>query len=93
MVADAPTFPEVYGRIDAALKDKRVLIYNSAFDINILKLLLSPSQLADFKTKKALRLLMEWAAQWREIGAIITKIISIFPSWKPPSVGRLHGRF
>jgi DNA polymerase-3 subunit epsilon len=35
MVADAPTFPEVYPT-DAALKDKRVLIYNSAFDIKIL---------------------------------------------------------
>ncbi|MEG3909649.1 3'-5' exonuclease [Microcoleus sp. w2-18bC1] len=34
MVADAPTFPEVYPT-DAALKDKRVLIYNSAFDIKI----------------------------------------------------------
>jgi DNA polymerase-3 subunit epsilon len=34
-VADAPTFPEVYPT-DAALKDKRVLIYNSAFDIKIL---------------------------------------------------------
>jgi DNA polymerase-3 subunit epsilon len=35
MVAAAPTFPEVYPT-DAALKDKRVLIYNSAFDIKIL---------------------------------------------------------
>jgi DNA polymerase-3 subunit epsilon len=34
-VADDPTFPEVYPT-DAALKEKRVLIYNSAFDIKIL---------------------------------------------------------
>jgi DNA polymerase III epsilon subunit-like protein len=37
MVTDAVTFTEVYPRIDAALKDKRVLIYyNSVFDIKIL---------------------------------------------------------
>jgi DNA polymerase-3 subunit epsilon len=33
MVADAPTFHEVYSRIHAVLKDKLLLIYNSAFDI------------------------------------------------------------
>ena len=36
MVADAPTFPQVYPRIDAALKKKRVIIYNASFDIKIL---------------------------------------------------------
>ncbi|MEG4959839.1 MULTISPECIES: 3'-5' exonuclease [unclassified Microcoleus] len=64
MVADAPTFPEVYPRIDAALKDKRVLIYNSAFDIKILNYCCKLHGLPILKFKERSDCLMEWAAQW-----------------------------
>jgi DNA polymerase-3 subunit epsilon len=36
MVAEAPSFPEVYPGIAEVLEGKRVLIYNSSFDIKIL---------------------------------------------------------
>ena len=64
MVADAPTFPEVYPRIDAALKDKRVLIYNSAFDIKILNYCCRLHTLPILKLAKCSDCLMEWVAQW-----------------------------
>ena len=64
MVADAPTFPEVYPRIDAALKDKRVLIYNSAFDIKILNYCCQLHSLPSFRLTKRSDCLMEWVAQW-----------------------------
>ena len=65
MVADAPTFPEVYPRIDAALKEKRVLIYNSAFDIQILNYCCRLHNLLILKLAERSNCLMEWAAQWR----------------------------
>ncbi|MDP8935009.1 MAG: 3'-5' exonuclease [Cyanobacteriota bacterium] len=64
MVADAPTFPEVYPRIDAALKDKRVLIYNSAFDIKILNYCCRFHTLPILNLTKRSACLMEWVAQW-----------------------------
>jgi DNA polymerase-3 subunit epsilon len=64
MVADAPTFPEVYPRIDAALNDKRVLIYNSAFDIKILNYCCRLHSLPILKLAKRSECLMEWVAQW-----------------------------
>ena len=64
MVATAPTFPEVYPRIDAALKDKRVLIYNSAFDIQILNYCCQLHSLPILKLAKRSDCLMEWVAQW-----------------------------
>ncbi|MEG4353446.1 3'-5' exonuclease [Microcoleus sp. LAD1_D5] len=63
MVADAPTFPEVYPT-DAALKDKRVLIYNSAFDIKILNYCCRLHSLPVLKLAKRSDCLMEWVAQW-----------------------------
>ncbi len=64
MVATAPTFPEVYPRIDAALKDKRVLIYNSAFDIKILNYCCQLNGLPSLMLTKRSDCLMEWVAQW-----------------------------
>lgn len=64
MVADAPSFPEVYPRIDAALKDRRVLIYNSAFDIKILNYCCQLHRLPSLMLTKRSDCLMEWAAQW-----------------------------
>ena len=64
MVADAPTFLEVYPRIDAALKDKRVLIYNSASDIKILNYCCRLHTLPILKLAKRSDCLMEWVAQW-----------------------------
>lgn len=64
MVVDAPTFPEVYPHIDVALKDKRVLIYNSAFDIQILNYCCRLHSLPILKLAKRSDCLMEWVAQW-----------------------------
>lgn len=36
MVADAPTFPEVYPGIRAAIEDKTVVIYNARFDRGVI---------------------------------------------------------
>jgi DNA polymerase-3 subunit epsilon len=63
VVADAPTFPEIYPT-DAALKDKRVLIYNSAFDIKILNYCCRLHSLPVLKLAKRSDCLMEWVAQW-----------------------------
>jgi DNA polymerase-3 subunit epsilon len=63
MVIDAPTFPEVYST-DAALKDKRVLIYNSAFDIQILNYCCQLHSLPSLRLTKRSDCLMEWVAQW-----------------------------
>ncbi|MEG4207682.1 3'-5' exonuclease [Microcoleus sp. Pol7_A1] len=63
MVADAPTFHEVYPT-DAALKDKRVLIYNSAFDIKILNYCCRLHTLPILKLAERADCLMEWVAQW-----------------------------
>lgn len=64
LVADTPTFPEVYLRIDAALKDKQVLIYNSAFDIKILNYCCQLHGLPSLMLTKRSDCLMEWVAQW-----------------------------
>jgi len=63
VVANAPTFPEVYPT-DAALKDKRVLIYNSAFDIKILNYCCRLHSLPVLNLAKRSDCLMEWVAQW-----------------------------
>ncbi|MEG4407236.1 3'-5' exonuclease [Microcoleus sp. MON2_D5] len=64
MVADAPTFPEVYPRIDAAVKNKRVLIYNSAFDLQILNYCCRLHSLPILKLAKRSDCLMQWVVQW-----------------------------
>ncbi|MEG5236954.1 3'-5' exonuclease [Microcoleus sp. AT9b-C3] len=79
MVADAPSFPEVYPRIDAALKDKRVLIYNSAFDIKILNYCCQLHSLPILKLTKRSDCLMEWAAQWRGYWSYYYEDYKYFP--------------
>jgi DNA polymerase-3 subunit epsilon len=63
MVADAPIFPEVYPT-DAVLKDKRVLIYNAAFDIKVLNYCCRLHNLPILNLGKRFDCLMEWVAQW-----------------------------
>jgi DNA polymerase-3 subunit epsilon len=65
MVADAPTFPEVYPRIVEVLKDKRILIYNAEFDIKILNYCCYLHGLPILNLKQRSECLMEWTAQWR----------------------------
>ncbi|MEG3833914.1 3'-5' exonuclease [Microcoleus sp. Z1_C3] len=79
MVADAATFPEVYPRIDAALKDKRILIYNSAFDIKILNYCCRLHSLPILKLTKRSECLMEWAAQWRGYWSYYYEDYKYFP--------------
>ena len=62
MVADAPIFPEVYPPIDAVIKDKRVIIYNAAFDIKILNYCCWLHNLPILKLAKRSDCLMEWVA-------------------------------
>ena len=64
MVALAPTFPEVYPRIVEALEGKRVLIYNSSFDIKILDYCRRLHGLPSFKLTKRSECIMEWHARW-----------------------------
>ncbi|MEG4293997.1 hypothetical protein Q5692_37500 [Microcoleus sp. C2C3] len=63
MVSDASTFPEVYLRIDGVLKDKRLLIYNSAWDFKILNSCCRLQTLLILKLTKRSDCLMEWVAQ------------------------------
>ena len=64
IVANAPPFSEVYPRIAEVLKDKRILIYNAAFDIKILNYCCNQYGLPILMLKKRSDCLMEWAAQW-----------------------------
>lgn len=79
MVAAAPTFCEVYPRIVKALKDKRVLIYNSAFDIKILNYCCRLHGLPILKLQKRSECLMEWAAQWGGDWSYYYKDYKYFP--------------
>lgn len=79
MVADAPSFPEVYPCIDAALKDKRVFIYNSAFDIKILNYCCKLHGLPILNLNKRSECLMEWAAQWGGDWSYYYKDYKYFP--------------
>ena len=67
MVADAPTFPEVYPRIVEALENKRVLIYNSNFDVQILAYCRRLHNLEGLRLKKRSECIMEWYAQWEGV--------------------------
>ena len=64
MVAKAPTFPEIYPQIVAALEGKRAFIYNAAFDIKILNYCRNLHKLASFNLSKRYECIMEWHAQW-----------------------------
>jgi len=64
MVTDAATFSKVYFRMDAVFKDKRVLIYNYAFDITFLNYCCRLHTFSVLKLTKRSDCLMEWVAQW-----------------------------
>lgn len=64
MMADAPTFPEVYSRIAEVLENKRILIYNAEFDIDILNYCCELHNLPILMLKNRSDCLMEWASQW-----------------------------
>jgi DNA polymerase-3 subunit epsilon len=93
MVADAPTFPEVYPT-DAALKDKRVIIYNSAFDIKILNYCCRLHSLPVLNLAKSSDCLMEWVAQWTGNSRYYHKDYRYVPlNGNHRALLRLHGRF
>lgn len=79
IVADAPTFPEVYPRIVEVLKDKQILIYNAEFDIKILNYCCHLHNLPILKLKKRSECLMEWAAQWGGDWSYYYKDYKYFP--------------
>jgi DNA polymerase-3 subunit epsilon len=64
MVADAPSFPEVYPQIVQALEGKRVFIYNAAFDIKILNYCRNLHGLKSLSLSKHYECIMKWYAQW-----------------------------
>jgi len=61
------------------MKDKRVLIYNSAFDIKILNYCCKLHGLPILKLKERSECLMEWAAQWRGDWSNYYKDYKYFP--------------
>lgn len=94
MVADAPSLPEIYTRIVEALKDKRVLIYNSAFDIKILNYCCQLHSLPSLRLTKRSDCLMEWAAHWRGDWSSYYKGYRYLPlNGGHARVERLHGCF
>lgn len=64
MVADSPSFPEVYPTIVEVLRDKIVLIWNRQFDISILNYCRNLHKLPSFKLSDRSECLMEIHAQW-----------------------------
>ncbi|HEY9863763.1 MAG TPA: 3'-5' exonuclease [Candidatus Obscuribacterales bacterium] len=64
MVADSPSFPEVYPLIVEALKDKMVLIWNRKFDVSILNYCRNIHKLPSLKLSDRSECLMEIHAQW-----------------------------
>nr|WP_246276821.1 3'-5' exonuclease [Microcoleus asticus] len=79
MVADAPTFTEVYPRIAEVLEDKRILIYNAEFDIKILNYCCHLHNLPSLNLKERSECLMEWAAQWGGDWSYYYKDYKYFP--------------
>jgi DNA polymerase-3 subunit epsilon len=79
IVADAPSFPEVYPRIVEVLKYKRILIYNAEFDIKILNYCCHLHNLPILKLKKRSQCLMEWVAQWEGDWSYYYKDYKYFP--------------
>lgn len=64
MVADSPSFPEVYPTIVEVLRDKIVLIWNRQFDISILNYCRNIHKLPSFRLSDRSECLMEIHAQW-----------------------------
>ena len=64
LVKDAPIFIELYPRIIESFKDKKVIIYNADFDIEILNYCCRLHELELLKLRKKSDCLMEWYAQF-----------------------------
>ena len=64
MVANSPSFPDIYSQIVEALKDKRVFIYNAFFDITILDYCRRLHDLESFNLSRRYECVMTWHAQW-----------------------------
>lgn len=63
MLEDAPTFPEIYPRLQEVLSDRTVIIYNAAFDCGILQRCCDYYQLPPLKFMP--QCAMEWYAQYK----------------------------
>lgn len=63
MVADAPTFADIYGQLLNAVKGKTVIIYNRDFDVPLLKYTRQKWHLPRLPVK-AYECAMLWYAQW-----------------------------
>ena len=63
-VADAPSFPEIYPQLVDVLSDRRVLIYNAKFDIEVLNYCCEVYQLPRLNLEERSACVMEWYAQW-----------------------------
>jgi DNA polymerase III subunit epsilon len=64
VVANAPSFPEIYSHIVEALASKKVLIYNANFDISILNYCCELHNLPLLELSKRSECVMEWYAQY-----------------------------
>ena len=78
-VKEAPSFPEIYPFIVEFLKDKQVLIYNSAFDIKILNYCCNLHGLPILNLQQRSECLMKWAAQWKGSWSNYYKDYKYFP--------------
>lgn len=63
-LAEAPTFPEIYPKILATLKDRQVIIYNASFDIDILHYDCKFHDLPSLKLSDRSTCLMTRYARW-----------------------------
>lgn len=64
MVANAPTFPEIYPLLVRAIASKKVVIYNEGFDRRILSNCCQLNQLDDLWSNSTLICAMDWYSQW-----------------------------
>lgn len=63
-VIDAPSFPTIYPHIVEALANKKLLVYNAAFDTKILKHCCQLYKLPILRLSKRSECVMEWYAQY-----------------------------
>ena len=64
MVADAPTFPEIYSKLKEVLLFKIILIYNDEADRNFIHYCCKLYNLPKIKFKDRTYCLLNWYAQW-----------------------------
>jgi DNA polymerase-3 subunit epsilon len=66
IVADAPSFPDVWGRVVPMLEGKRIVVYNVEFDVGILKTLCHIHKLSMPKPASWHCLMLKFAAYYGE---------------------------